>query len=201
MHAGAIVQRLDSETRRHHIAADAMWLDLLRADVAIGDYIECLADAYGFEAPLEVAWSRTPGLDLVIDRTLRTRARLLERDLMVFGIGAARTVHVPARFAIAEALGWMYVVERAYLLHAAVRRHLAAHLPQVEVARSYLDATSEGASERWRLFANALDEATSSRRIVEDIARGAHDAFRCWRRWRLPADQRAQSPVSTIIGP
>ena len=200
--AGTIVARLDAETRRHHVDADGMWLDLLRPGVSAGDYVASLVEAYGFEAPLELAWTRTTGLDLVVDPERRARARLIEHDLMAFGIGAARTMRMPERFTIPEALGWMYVVERMYLLHGAVRRHLGARVPELGRACAYLDACASNASERWRDFVAALDEvATTSQRIADGIARGAHDGFRCLRSWRQPSAQRAQLPVSSIIGP
>jgi len=200
--AGTIVARLDAETRRHHVEADGLWLDLSRPSVAIADYVASLVDAYGFEAPLELAWARTAGLDVIVDLARRPRAQLIERDLIAFGIGAARTVHVPERFTIPDALGWMYVVERMHLLHGAVRRHLAAHVPDATRGTAYLDACAADASVRWRDFAAALDGiGATSPRIADGIVRGAHDGFRCLGQLRQPPRQRTQSPVTSITGP
>ena len=110
--------RLDLETRPHHAAADAAWRELLVDDVSEADYAAQLARVYGFEGPLEAAFAYTPGLVRVIDVRRRQRAGLIAQDLLALDVEPAQIANLPglalAPFAtIPEALGWMYVVERA----------------------------------------------------------------------------------------
>jgi heme oxygenase len=144
-----------------------------------------LVRVYGFEAPLEAALAYTPGLSSVIDIRSRVRSGLIVRDLLELGISAARIAELPqsmiAPFAnVAEALGWMYVSERAAILHEPVRRYLVARFPQLADATNYLAAASDA---RWNEFADALEPYVRTRAQQQQVASGARDALRCALDW------------------
>src|SRR4030095_8815125 len=124
--------QLNIATRKHHDAADAPWLDLMVPSVDTRDYGDHLIKIYGFEAPLESALRYTPGLSTLIDLRARTRTGLLAQDLMRLGMTASQIANLPQRFVAfsdaVDALGWMYVVERAALRHGGVLRYLVEHL-------------------------------------------------------------------------
>jgi heme oxygenase len=83
-----------------------------------------------------------------------------------------------------EALGWMYVIERATLVHATVRHHLATYLPQVTPALDYLDAYRGLVGARWQDFAHALDCNAPTDRDRDALVAAAHDGFRCLLDWQ-----------------
>src|SRR5262245_52248507 len=127
---GTVFARMNTETRAHHAAADESWLALLRSDLRKADYVHQLARVYGFEAPLESACAYTPGLASVIEPRQLTKSGLIAQDLLALGLKPTDLAELSQCLAImpfqttAEALAWMYVIERANLLREAVRRHL-----------------------------------------------------------------------------
>lgn len=180
--------RLDLETRPHHAAADAAWRDLLVDGVTEADYAAQLARVYGFEGPLEAALAYTPGLSRVIDLRRRQRAGLLAQDLLALDLEPAQIANLPglalAPFAsVPEALGWMYVVERATNVHRFVREHLAARLPRADRSTAYLSAYETSIGSRWLELAAALDRFASDTRAADQIIIAAFDGFRCAIDW------------------
>jgi hypothetical protein len=109
--------QLNLATRDHHVAADAPWLELLVPTVTKRQYIDHLIRVYGFEAPLEAALHYTPGLSALVDLRSRVRSGLIVQDLMRLGMSPGRIAGLGQRFvtfsSTIEALGWMYVAERA----------------------------------------------------------------------------------------
>jgi heme oxygenase len=178
---------LNVATREHHGAADAPWLDLMVPAVERHAYMRQLIHVYSFEAPLEAAFHYTPGLATLVDLRVRKRAGLIVRDLMHLGLGPARIAGLDQRFATfsspAEALGWMYVVERATLLHNAVRRYLLQHLPDVTSAWSYLAAYDGVAAARWSDLGSALDAIASEPDVKRQILRAARKGFVALHEW------------------
>jgi heme oxygenase len=149
---------------------------------------------YGFEAPLEAALAYTPEIAAVIDIRSRVRSGLIARDLLSLGISAAQIAELPqcmiAPFAsVAEALGWMYLSERAALLHDPVRRHLIARFPRLADATSYLASASDA---RWNEFADALEPYVRTRALQQQVLVGARDAYRCALEWFRGRDVMAR---------
>jgi heme oxygenase (biliverdin-IX-beta and delta-forming) len=183
------LHRLNDETRSRHSAADAPWLALMRVDVSREDYIRQLAITYGFEAPLESALAYTEGLSAVVGLRERVRAGLIARDLLELGIKPSSLSELPQCCSItpfqdvADALGWMYVVERATLYHESVRRCLLRRLPDTRRAMAYLGAAGSIAGARWQSFGLALDEVVANDVIAVRVAAAADHAFRRWRDW------------------
>jgi len=177
--------RLNMETRAQHPDADGGWLELMSLDTTRPRYLYQLIATYGFEAPIESALAMTPQMGNVIQLRQRARSGFIVQDLLSLGLTPSRIARLPQCSQIvpfrdqSEALGWMYVLERATLLHDAIRRHLEARLPTVR-AWSYLSAYDGIASARWAEFGYVLDEQPAN---ADQIVAAARTAFDCHRRW------------------
>ena len=189
MSNSATLSRLDTETKRHHVDADRPWLSLTSADLSREAYVRQLVVTYGFEAPLEAAFAYTKGLARLVGIRGRARAGLLAQDLLALHVPPMRITELPHCFSItpfpdpAEAFGWMYVVERATLLHDSVRRHLLRRLPEARHACHYLSAYEGIVAARWNALGEALDQYARTEDVQNRIALAADDAFRRWRDW------------------
>jgi heme oxygenase len=179
--------RLNLATRQYHARADAGWVDLRRPTVAKQDYVEQLVKVYGFEAPLESALRYTPGVGALVDLRARIRAGLIVQDLMKLGLGPGRIAGLPQRFisfsTAAEALGWMYVAERATLIHGSVRRYLMVRIPEAAGASNYLSAYNGVAAARWSNFGAALDAVAQSPEVQNQVLRTANQGFAALCAW------------------
>lgn len=192
--------RLALETKVHHAAADADRLALLE-DTTAARYRAFLEAVYAFESRYEQALIQTPDLDPQILRR-RLRAARAYDDLRALGAMPAELVAlprpaIPVLRSAAEALGWMYVVERNTLLHGLLRRHLARVLPEVmDRGGSYLAAYGETPGERYRDLGVELDNVARTA-IPSQLVDAAHVAFACQRLWfvthPLPSAKRLAS--------
>ena len=185
-HASWMIERLNDATRPHHLAADAAFALLFREDASSSHYLLFLMRVYGFDAPLESALSMTPNLELVIDLRQRYKAGFLAQDLMALGLRPNEVAEIPQCLAIpsfsgtAEALGWMYVVERATLAHSVIRRHLQTKLPRdMGRASAYLQCYTSVVGTRWRTFGSVLDDVARMPSVADRIIEAAVAAFRC----------------------
>lgn len=183
-----MLTRLNLETQAFHTLADEGWRRLLTPEVTTAGYAEQLIRTYGFEGPLEAALAYTPNLDLVIPVHDRYRAGYIAQDLIALGMRPGEVARLPqqtiAPFAgPLEALGWMYVAERATALHDELRRYLEVRLPHAKHACVFL-ASSEGrVAQRWHAFGQALDRAARSERMANEIVAGALVCCRTWLEW------------------
>ncbi|MGE5184296.1 MAG: hypothetical protein ACM31C_19640, partial [Acidobacteriota bacterium] len=165
-------------------------LALLGADATRWDYVRQLRSTYGFEAPLEAALAYTPGLKRLLDLRARTRAGLIAQDLLALGMSASELALLPQCFPIApfsgpvEALGWLYVTERATLLHESIRRAIATRIPDAPGACAYLSAYEGLTSARWQQLGRVLDRAAETPRALGDLVTAANAGFRCLLAWR-----------------
>jgi heme oxygenase len=89
-----------------------------------------------------------------------------------------------------EALGWMYVVERATPTHDEVRRYLGVRLPHACV---FLSSNAGHIGQRWHAFGQALDKAARTERMANDIIAGALVGFRTWLEWSHHAKMKRSS--------
>lgn len=165
---------------------------LFRRDVSIDDYRDFLVRAYGFEAPLESALALSAVLDKMLDLRGRARAGLIAQDLLRLGLRPSAVTDLPMCLVVpqfrstAEALGWMYVVERAALAHAIIRRHLLTCMPaEMIAASSYLKSADGLLGARWGQFGAALDEVAAHPAVADRVVHSANEAFRCQRRWLM----------------
>lgn len=190
MGASWMVDTLNEETRVHHADTDADLDVLFRTDSTATHYMLYLMRLYGFEAPLESSLAMTTTLDLMINLRERSRATYLAADLMELGLRANQVADLPQCLSIpsfrgaAEALGWMYVVERGTLAHSVIRHHLLTRLPdQMARASSYLQSYAGVVGKRWREFGVILDNVARHPAIADRIVASANEAFECQRRW------------------
>jgi heme oxygenase len=199
-----MIDRLNVETAAFHAEADIGRDSLFQADFTPRAYREFLALTYGFETPLETALALSAQLDQLLDLKARARSHLLAQDLMRLGLRASAVAELPMCLTVpsfrsaAEALGWMYVSERAALAHQVARRHLLSRFPtELTCASNYLEAGGGLLGQRWRQFGAVLDQIASHPAVAERVVGAAHDAFRCFIRW----NSRGQPPVRRPTGP
>jgi heme oxygenase len=185
---GGLLAELNESTRQWHATVDEPWLSLLGIKITRADYRAQLIRMYGFEAPFEAACNYTPQLWHVVEMRQLTRAGRLAQDLLALGMTPTELGALPQCFSIttfkdvAEALGWLYVVERTTLHHAALRRHVMRNIEDVEVACGYLGVI-ENASEHWRRFARTLDRVAMRGSLSSQVIDAAHAGFACMQQW------------------
>jgi heme oxygenase len=189
-HGSWMCERLSAETKRHHADADSDFDVLFLQDTTTANYLVFLMRVYGFEVPLETALATTPNLELMLDLSERRKTQFLVEDVQALGLTARDLDQLPQCLAIpqfrgaAEALGWMYVVERATLAHAVIRRHLLTRLPrEMATASQYLRSYEGVLGSRWRSFGVVLDDVARQPAIADRIVTAANEAFRAQRRW------------------
>ncbi len=186
--APAGLLRLNLETRAYHDAADDGWLGLLHPCVTRTEYVRRLVTTYGFEAPLEAAVAYTPNLKPFIDVRRCARAGLIAKDLLYLGLRSSEVSNL-AQCMIepfngpVEALGWMYVAERATLLHDRIRRHLLARLPDAHEVCAYLSAYDGAVNARWNELGHAIDAAVRTELQAGELIGAARSAFRRFIDW------------------
>jgi heme oxygenase len=192
----SVLAALDEATRAHHAEADGVASALTLVRVTPHQYTRHLVLAYGFEAPLESALALTPRLPLVIDLRARARVGCIVQDLLVLGLRPAkiaRLAQCPSIMPLAdplEALGWLYVADRART--ADLREHLARVLPDAPVA--YLSAPRTDAFD----LEAALRHAAPTLAAFDRVITAALAAFECHSRW-FAGDVRLSSPDLAII--
>ncbi|NVB77922.1 MAG: biliverdin-producing heme oxygenase [Kofleriaceae bacterium] len=179
--------RLNLDTRELHAAADEGWAFLRQLRIRRRDYIDQLIVTYGFESSVESAFAYTPGLRAVMDLRERARAGLIAQDLIAAGMSALEVAQLPQLSllgfdSVREALGWMYVTERATLHFDALRRWLLRSLgPATPTA--YLRAYDGIASARWSQFGRVLDAECSDEPGMQQVLSGARRGFEVLARW------------------
>lgn len=185
-----MIERLNEATRPHHAEAESDFDVLFDGETTPRHYLMFLIRAYGFEAPLESTLAMTPNLGRMIDLKQRTKAGFIAQDLIALGLRPQQIAELPQCLAIpqfrgaAEALGWMYIVERTTLAHSVLRRHLLTRLPrEVRNASNYLSAYTGVVGSRWRKFGATLDDMARLPEIANRVVTAANEAFRCQRRW------------------
>lgn len=180
--------RLDMDTRPYHDELDASFRRLTTPGLTRAMFVDALSQMYGFEGSVESAAAYTPRLHAMIDLRRRALSGYLAQDLMNLGITAGQVAQLPqcliAPFADpAEALGWLYVVERSSVLHETVLRHVEARLPQSSHGCSFLAASARGTTERWNELECVLDRVGQDPAAANRILSAAHDASRCAINW------------------
>jgi heme oxygenase len=185
-----MLARLDREMASLHGEVDREWYGLLRdRSLTREEYVRHLTVTYGFESPFELACSHTPGLAGAIDLRGRWRAGLIVQDLLALGAAPEDVplirCHELARFQdAAEALAWMYVVERPTLIYGELRDDLTSRFVDLSRATAYLGAYDGTASRRWAELGIALDRVCISDRGCARVVEAAHAALRARSDWR-----------------
>lgn len=180
--------RVNVETAVDHAMADAPLHDLMRAGVTRDEYLDFLVCAHGFEAPVESALWYTRGLGELLDLRQFARAGLIAQDLLFLGYEPLEITALPTYPAVpcttaAEALGWLYVIERPRRLHVQVRDYIIAAAPELAQATAYLRESDLVIAARWNALTAAMDRAASTRFGVGAILDGARAGFRAKAAW------------------
>lgn len=183
-----MLARLNRETHHHHAVADNDRLAMLGAAADRARYASFLTRVHGFEAPFEAALCMTAGVEHWLDLRDRAHLKLLRSDLQALGLGDANqlprcTTVFPFRHP-AEALGWVYVIERNTLQHGVIERHLRTRMPDVlRTAGSYLAGQQRSNGMRLRDLGTAMDRMAKDAGCAERIVNGARAAFRAQHGW------------------
>jgi heme oxygenase (biliverdin-IX-beta and delta-forming) len=194
--ASRVLMRLNAQTRAQHSAVDWPWLELMSPDASRGRYLDHLVTIYGFESAVEAALALTPHISEIVDLRTRARSGQIVEDLLALGLSASKIARLPicrqvVPFReIAEALGWLYVIERSTLLFGTIRRYMAQQLPQVH-AWHYLSAYDGMASQRWQELGLALDAYAITPTSEDAIVESARTALSCLCDWH------ASKPAAT----
>lgn len=183
-----MLSRVNRETRQYHPLADNDRLALLATGADRARYANLLSRIFGFEAPLEAVLLMSTGLEQWLDLRDRGHLRLLRADLQSLGVVDANrlprcTSVFPFRHP-AEALGWVYVIERNTLLHGVIERHLRTRMPDVmKTAGSYLAGQQRSNGLRLRDLGAAMDRMAKDPACADRIVSGAKAAFRSQHSW------------------
>ena len=181
----------------HHGPADSMRVTLL-GNPTRARYTDYLARVYAFEAPAEWRWMRTPGLDAVIDLAPRLFAPRLAEDLATLG-RFPDVCPAHAFKGVAQALGWLYVIERGRLMNSMLHRHLVRRLPfESSIAGSYLGG-SGSLGLRWQTLGAVLDQLAVNPSMSTQIVNGALEAFRLMRHPHQPTDAGPEGSLVVLL--
>jgi heme oxygenase len=174
--------RLERETREHHAAADEDLFGIV-ASPTPSALRRFFATLYHFEYAVEWRFSNRQDLPIrFIAQRIKTGP--LGNDLLALGLDApsrdilAHPLDVPEFASGAAALGWIYVLERSSLRHAALQ-HALGHA----IASKYLAASAATASERWRELGIYVDYAACSPEKERELIDAAHGAFEHQHLW------------------
>jgi heme oxygenase len=188
--------RLGIETSIYHANADDDRLEALSIRT-IDEYRAFLVRVFGFEAPVEEALGGVRELEL---RFLRERARvpLLRHDILELGWSEHQLAQCPRVSPItihgaAEALGWMFVLERQTLLAGLIRRQMQGVLGPT-IPAGYLGAYGDKPGARFRAFGSGLGDLAHSLKPAA-IIEGASAAFRAQHHWYQQREQLDSAPV------
>jgi len=194
-HGVTVLGRLEQETRVHHSPAEA---DLFRVldDPQPASYRRFLAAIYHFEYAIESRLAEMPGLPLRLVASSMQTGRLGD-DLLALGVDGsvlemlARPVELRGMWTECEAFGWLYVVQRNTLHHAALYRALVPRLRGLlRTASRYLTAHVGDVHERWHQLGAHLQLAARSHDDAREIIAAAHAAFDQQHRWYAAAAAR-----------
>ena len=198
-----MLSHIGSETRSHHATADSDRLALM--DVAsVGEYHAFLARIYGFEAAVETAVAGVSDADVIRAGT-RSRLECLRADLLALGVhnvDSVSTYRGVFMRSAAEALGWLFVIERQTLLAGLIRRYLANRIPDgISAAARYLDDAGRNGGVRFRRFGDALGAfARDGTASAESVAAAAVSAFRHQHLWYARMGRRSPVPLDDDRG-
>lgn len=193
---GTTLALLDRETRTFHVEAARGWIRLLRDNSTTrDDYLHQLSVTYGFESSYEAACSYTPGVGQAIDLRGRWRSGLIAQDLLTLGctahdVEAMRCYSLAPFQDAAEALAWMYVVERPTSIHEEVRDELVSRFVDFARATTYLSAYEGGVSKRRAELGIALDQLCVSDKVCKRVIEAARAGFHSLIEW-----QRTGTPI------
>jgi len=184
-----LLMQLNLATQSYHLDADAPWLDLIGPGRTVSTYMRRLVRSYGFEAPVEAALAYTPHVASLVDLRNRARSGLIAQDLLALGlvphqIATLDECPITPFASVSEALGWLYVNERATLIHDVIRKRLTFHHPEIANATHYLGAYEGVVGTRWQELGDILERVARNDRIADQITTAAVAAFQQQIAWQ-----------------
>lgn len=182
-------------------------LDLLGNQVSWLDYRLYLFRMYGFHVAVERALGACSAMSRVLgDSELRNnKVALLAHDLVALGVERRDLqrlprMSVPALREVAEALGWMYVVERQTLAAREILGHLAKRIPtEMEIACAYLGCYGAEVQTRWRELGAAIEAYATTPALANAIATAANDCLLRLHRWVRPSSRESAARIEPAV--
>ncbi|MBV8762334.1 MAG: hypothetical protein JO257_33905 [Deltaproteobacteria bacterium] len=173
----------------HRCVADADRLALTDHPATRERYVDYLVRLYGFQAPLESAFSLVSGLPPDVAVREREWTRTLVSDLQALGYSLERVLYTPLHKrrpfrSAAEALGWLYVAEVTRNGHQLLRHFLARKVPDVLLGAS--PEIGRVSHDQWQALSSALDDVASSDEAQGELHDAALDAYDAQHRWFRP---------------
>src|SRR5262245_50442329 len=182
-----ICDALTNETQGYHLRMEQR-LDLFQRVLSLHDYRDVLSKFYGIYAPLEpVLWRALDPLKQELRLAERKKTPLLSSDLTACGLSNAQIVALPRLQEIApfpsipQALGRLYVLERATLGGQIIARHFRKLLPlKKHAGLSFFYSYGADMAERWRHFREVLSQqvvTSAQKELAVDAAIEMFDTF------------------------
>jgi len=193
-------RRLKRETTAVHQHLEAQ-LGLLDPGLDVPRYLRVLEIFYGFYVPVESDVTRLAAAELALGFPLRTRAGLIERDLLTLGLSPADLAALPLcsdrpKLSCLEDLaGCLYVLEGACLggqvLCPLLHRRLGL---AKESGAAFFAGDEERTLPRWTVIVAWLDDLPRAGASTAKIISAATATFDAFARWAAVA--RGGSPWS-----
>ena len=194
-------RRLKRETTAVHQHLETQ-LGLLDPGLDVHGYRRVLETFYGYYVPVEIDVTRLAAAEPPLGFSLRTRAELIERDLLALGRSLAELAALPLcrdrpeLSSLEELAGSLYVLEGACLggqvLIPLLHRRLGV---AKDSGAAFFAGDEEGTLPRWTVIVAWLDglprTGASTAKIIS-AAKATFDAFARWARL-LEGDCRGRS--------
>jgi heme oxygenase len=154
-------------------------------------YRRFLCDLYGFVTAFEARFAFALGLDIAFIEN-RIKSGRMATDLLALGLTAYERVRLSRRCVVpmfvgsAEALGWLFVVERLTLDFPSIRNRLRAAIPyDLEIAGSFIGADTAEIESSWSELGRVLDRHVHAKPELERTMHAAEAALLCLEEWVL----------------
>ena len=152
-------------------------------------YEKCLADLWGFYAPLEEELEKIPGWEAFGYRWAeRAKTALLRRDLAALGFpeekieGLAKCQKLPPPSTLTEAFGCAYVLENGTL--GGTQTALALKRSSIPPhAQNFLGSYGSDVAGKWREFCAMLDRIAINEEGQRALIGSALRTFDCLTTW------------------
>jgi len=166
---------------------------LLESELTIDRYRRVLETFFGFYAPIEAALAHAASAAPPLGLPLRTRAALLETDLLSLGLSRREIADLPRcadlpRLSCPEQVaGCLYVLEGACLGGQMIAPALRERLGVTKNSgAAFFTGDGEGTRDRWGLFVAWLEGVARAGSATDDIVASARATFLAFARWAEP---------------
>ena len=168
-------------------------------------YRRFLCDLYGFVTAFESRFAFALGLDITFIEN-RIKSGRLASDLLALGLTSyervrlSRRCSVPSFVGSAEALGWLFVVERLTLDFPSIKNRLRVAIPyDLEIAGSFIGADVAEIEASWAELGRVVDRHVHAKPELDRTIRAAEAALLCLEDWvLLPATTTVEVDVDQL---